>query len=127
MTGSTGTATQTPIGRTSVNPATGLPGLQPTYTALQAGAVPGVPGSYSFTEIPFEKRYNYSYGFNTNAAPQIYSGLAHPNSANVAVPSTQSGGWLPPTSTGAVDLNSVDSKGLRIKDNSSTNQSFFIP
>jgi hypothetical protein len=120
--GTIGTFKQTPIGRTGVNPGTTLPGLQPTYTALQAGAIPGQPGIYTFTEIPFESGYNYSFGFNTNAQPQGYFGYNHPN---YNAPATyQSGGWLPPTSTAAADINNVDSNGLRISSPDQSAQSF---
>jgi len=122
--GEIGTYNQIPIGRSGINLATGVAGLQPTNTAIMAGAVPGAPGVHSFTTIPFEKRYKYSYGFNTSPVAQVYGGLYRRNQDNQYVPNTQNGGYLPPTSTGAVDINVANGNTLRIKASPQSNPSF---
>lgn len=69
---------------------TPLTGMNPTSTRLLAGPA---------AEIPHNNKLNYGFPAGVTRA---YTGVNYSNS-----PSTQNGGYLPPTSLGSVDLNIV--------------------
>ncbi len=92
----------------------GVTGLAPATTAIQAGALPGQPGQYSFPAIDSGK---FEYGFDPNFTSKQYGGAY--NAANTPVgatggnrysntPGIVGGTILPPTSTSSVDINSID-------------------
>jgi len=76
----------------------GITGLAPTTTAIQAGAVPGKPGVYSFPALD-PGIHALDYGFDTHPYNKQYAGSYN---ANNYYPGVTGGYILPPTSTGGV-------------------------